>query len=107
MDGAVYVLSKQTSDPQERSTNRKPDGFWFDAMPDDQGRPVQDQYKFDRNADGGNHLTLVYRYDGQVTDTGVEFEVDENPRGDVTCGDRPTMPDEVAEHVRLTPRGAE
>lgn len=27
-----------------------------------------------------------------------------NPRGDVTCGVRPTLPDEVPDSIRVTPR---
>jgi hypothetical protein len=68
MDGACYVLSRQTSDPAERSTNRKPDGLWFDGH-DEHGRVVLHQYRFDRNSEHGSHLALVYKYDGCVVDT--------------------------------------
>lgn len=67
MDGATYVLSRNTGDPTERSTNRKPDGVWFDGQ-DEHGRNVQHQYKFDKNSEHGTHLMLVYKYDGQVVD---------------------------------------
>ena len=68
MDGAVYVLSRNTSEPGERSTSRKPDGLWFDGQ-DEHGRHVQHQYKFDRNSEHGTHLALAYKYDGPVVDT--------------------------------------
>ena len=73
MDGAVYVLSKKTEQPEERSTNRKPDGLWFDAK-DEHGRNVQHQYAYDRLAGEGDHVTMCYRYTGQVVDTGIEME---------------------------------
>lgn len=78
MDGAVYVLSRNTSDPGERSTNRKPDGLWFDGK-DEHGRNVQHQYAFDRNSPEGNHITLCYRYTVAVVETGIEMETDERP----------------------------
>ena len=64
MGGAVYVLSKNTSDPAERSTTRKPDGLWFDGQ-DEQGRWVQHQYVFDKNSECGTHLALAYKYAGR------------------------------------------
>lgn len=73
MDGAVYVLSRNTEQAEERSTNRKPDGMWFDAK-DEFGRNVQHQYAYDRLADEGSHVTICYRYTGQVVDTGIEME---------------------------------
>ena len=73
MDGAVYVLSKNTEIPEERSTNRKPDGLWFDSA-DERGRNVQQQYVFDRLSEQGNHMTLCYRYDGLCVDTGIKME---------------------------------
>lgn len=76
MDGAVYVLSRNTGDPKERSTNRKPDGLWFDGM-DEHGRDVQHQYAFDRNAEQGDHVTLCYRYSGPVVDTDIDFQTQE------------------------------
>ena len=78
MDGAVYVLSRNTSEPEERSTNRKPDGLWFDGQ-DEHGRNVQYQYKFDRNSEHGTHLALAYKYDGAVVETGIDFETDPAP----------------------------
>lgn len=78
MDGAVYVLSKDTADPENRSTNRKPDGLWFDGQ-DEHGRNVQHQYKFDRYSEQGSHSVLVYKYDGQVVETGIEFETESQP----------------------------
>jgi len=75
MDGAVYVMSKNTSDPDERSTNRKPDGLWFDGE-DEHGRNIQHQYKSNKNIEHGPHLALVYKYDGQVVDTGIEFDTE-------------------------------
>lgn len=103
MDGAVYALSRDTSDPTQRSTNRKPDGLWFDGQ-DEHGRNVQHQYA------GGNAIPLVeckepvvleYRYTGQVVDTGIDFET--NPRGDVTSGNRPTLPDEIPDALKSRP----
>lgn len=70
MDGAVYALSRETSDPQQRSTNRKPDGLWFDGY-DDIGQSCKHEYKFDRLAEGGDHVTMVYRYDAPATNTGI------------------------------------
>lgn len=78
MDGAVYVLSRNTSEPEERSTNRKPDGLWFDGQ-DEHGRNVQHQYKFDRNSDHETHLALAYKYDGAVVETGIDFETEPAP----------------------------
>lgn len=75
MDGAVYVLSRNTSDSSERSTNRKPDGLWFDGQ-DKHGRNVQHQYKFDRNDEYETYSALVYKYDGEVVDTNIEFETE-------------------------------
>ena len=72
MDGATYNLSKLPSEP---STNRKPDGFWFDEK-DEHGRNVQEQYAFERSADGGNHVTMCYRYTGKVVDTGIAFDTE-------------------------------
>jgi hypothetical protein len=68
--------------------------MWFNAS-DEHGRNVQHQYRFDRLADGGDHVTMIYRYDCPVVETGIELE---------TSIARPSVPDEVAEHVRLTPR---
>lgn len=79
MDGAVYALSRETSDSQQRSTNRKPDGLWFDGK-DAHGRNVQHQYA------GGNAMPLVdckepvclaYHYTGPVVETGIEMETSE------------------------------
>lgn len=67
MDGAVYVLSRDTSDPAERSTNRKPDGLWFDGQ-DESGRNVRHSYEFDRNSEHGRHLVLAYKYNGSVAE---------------------------------------
>ena len=79
MDGAHYVLSKRTEFPEERSTNRKPDGLWFDGK-DEHGRNVQEQYA---NCPGetesfvpsetGGHVVLIYRYTGKVVGTGIEM----------------------------------
>ena len=80
MDGAVYVLSRETSDPQQRSTNRKPDGLWFDGK-DEFDRNVQHQYAYDRLAEGGDHVTLCYRYTGPVVDTGLTLEIEEHVVG--------------------------
>lgn len=68
MDGAVYALSRETSDPSQRSTNRKPDGLWFDGQ-DDEGRNVQHHYKFDRAmplVECKEPVVLEYLYNGQV-----------------------------------------
>lgn len=73
MDGAIYVLSKLTAEPSERSTNRKPDGLWFDAQ-DEHGRNVQHQYAYDRLAEQGDHAIMCYRYTGPVVETGIEME---------------------------------
>ena len=79
MDGAVYVLSRLTAEPSERSTTRKPDGLWF-AGQDEHGRNVQHQYANDRLAeDGGSHVVLCYRYTGPVVETGIEMETSEKP----------------------------
>ena len=75
MDGAIYVLSRDTANPENRSTNRKPDGLWFDGK-DEHGRNVQHQYKFDRNSEHGSHIALACKYDGQVVETGIEFETE-------------------------------
>lgn len=83
MDGAVYALSRNTSDPAERSTNRKPDGLWFDGQ-DEHGRNVQHQYK---NAgamplvDCKEPVATWYRYDGPAVDTGIEMETEQVPEG--------------------------
>jgi hypothetical protein len=76
MDGAVYVLSRLPSDPAERSTNSKPDGLWFGGE-DEHGRNVQHQYKLDKIIEHGNQWVLGYKYDGQVVETGIEFEAGE------------------------------
>lgn len=73
MNGAVYVLSQKTEQPEERSTNRKPDGLWFDAK-DEHDRNVQHQYMYDHLGEAGDHVTMCYRYTGQVVDTGIEIE---------------------------------
>ena len=71
MDGAVYAISKN-----KPSTNRKPDGLWFNAT-DEHGRNVQHQYRktdvmyFD--GDGG---VVQYVYDDAVVETGIEFETE-------------------------------
>lgn len=65
MNGAVYVLSRNTMNPAERSTNRKPDGLWFDGQ-DEYGRNVRYQYVFDKNSDHGTHLALAYKYEGAI-----------------------------------------
>lgn len=65
MNGAIYVLSKNTSDPAEQSTNRKPDGLWFDGQ-DKYGQNVRYQYVFDALSEHGSHVTLAYKYNGQV-----------------------------------------
>lgn len=70
MRGAAYVLSRDTSVPEERSTNRKPDGFWFDGR--DKGCDVRLEYEFDRNGDGGTHLVLEYKFKGSVRTDLVE-----------------------------------
>jgi len=82
MDGAHYVLSRKTEDPEERSTNRKPDGLWFDSQ-DKHGRNVQHQYRFDRLADDSSHQCLCYRYDGEVVETGIVMETQmQTPEGE-------------------------
>ena len=76
MDGAVYALSRDTQDPGQRSTNRKPDGLWFDGI-DEHGRNVQHPY---RNIDvivPVNCVSMIYKYIGQVVDTGIEMETEE------------------------------
>ena len=72
MDGAVYRLAQTPI-----STTRKPDGLWFDGQ-DEHGRNVQHQYAFDRLAEGGDHVTMCYRYTGPVVETGIEMETSEN-----------------------------
>jgi len=62
MGGATYTLSRQQGEP---STNRKPDGLWFDRQ-EECGQWVEDQYGFDRLAEGGDHVTMVYRYGGSI-----------------------------------------
>ncbi len=71
MDGAVYTLDRQAT-----NTTRKPDGLWFDGQ-DEHGRNVQNQYAFDRLAAPGDHVTLCYRFTGQVVETGIEMETQE------------------------------
>ena len=78
MDGAVYVLSRNTSDPAERSTNRKPDGLWFDGQ-DEHGRNVQHQYAYDRLDDHHVGIAMCYRYTGPLVETGIEMETAERP----------------------------
>ena len=70
MDGAEYALSRE-----EKSTTRKPDGLWFNGF-DEHGRPVQHQYKDAGLLDGPGAVgvTMRYDYDGQVVDTGIDFE---------------------------------
>lgn len=75
MDGAIYVLSRETEDHENRSTNRKPDGLWFDGK-DEHGRNIQHQYKFDRLDGELSSLCMVYKYDGKVVETGIEFETE-------------------------------
>jgi hypothetical protein len=102
MDGAEYALSKLREEP---STNRKPDGVWFDAI-DDQGRNIKHEYKFDRTGEKGNHVTLEYRYDGIVVDTGIEMETEEkiepwcNTAMQQPSHDRASVPDEVSKPIR-------
>lgn len=98
MDGAVYALSRETSDPSNRSTNRKPDGLWFDGQ-DEHGRNVQHQYEFEMLEQMGDDVCQCYRYSGPVVDTGIDFET--NPRGDVTSGNRPTLPDEIPDALKV------
>ena len=75
MDGGRYVLAKETGAVGNRSTNRKPDGLWFDGQ-DEHGRNVQHQYKdsgiLEDLERGG--VAMRYVYDGQVVDTGIEME---------------------------------
>lgn len=66
MDGAVFVLS--------RNTTIHPDGLWFNGQ-DEHGRTVQHQYKFDKSDD--DNRALAYKYEGPVVDTGIEFETGE------------------------------
>jgi len=65
MDGATYSLSRTRGEP---NTNRKPDGLWFDRQ-EDNGDWVQDQYEFDRLADSGANVTMVYCYGGSIPGT--------------------------------------
>lgn len=60
MDGAVYSL-----DRSGKNTTRKPDGLWFDAQ-EPGGHWVQHQYGFDRLAEGGDHVTMMYRFGGSI-----------------------------------------
>lgn len=79
MDGAVYALSRETSDPNNRSTNRKPDGLWFDGK-DEHGRNVQHQYGPGISmplVDCKEPVVMEYRYIGQVVDTGIDFETEQ------------------------------
>lgn len=87
MDGAIYELGVQC-------TNRKPDKLSFLFQEESSGRWGHEEYEFDRLAPSGDHVTMIYKYTGQVIDTGIEMET----------AQRPTVPDEVAENVRLTPR---
>jgi hypothetical protein len=64
MDGAQYPLSKKNDEP---STNRKPDGLWFQAQ-DENGRWVKEEYEFSRTGEKGDHVTLEYIYVGQCID---------------------------------------
>ena|SRR3990167_516572 len=77
--------------PFGNSTNRKPDGLWFDGQ-DEHGRQVKHEYAFDRLAPEGDHVTLCYRYDGPCVMTGIEMET--------KTRDRPSIPDEVAKPIR-------
>lgn len=77
MDGAVYVLTKETSEPEGRSTNRKPDGLWFNGY-DDLQRHVQHQYEFEFLEQFGDDVCQIYKYTGPVVDTGIEMETSEN-----------------------------
>lgn len=92
MDGVVYVLSKNTAEPSERSTNRKPDGLWFSAEED--GYIVQHQYAFDRLADQATHLVMCYRYSGPVVESEIEMTTGpEQVEGwDVHAGFAPGLP---------------
>ena len=73
MDGAEYVLSRLQDEP---STNRKPDGLWFDAF-DDSGRTIKHEYAFDRLNERGTHVALAYKYVGDVVDLGHDFVTQE------------------------------
>lgn len=83
MTGAVYVLSRNTSDPGERSTNRKPDGMWFEGQ-DETGNWVKHHYEFDRNSENGTHLSLDYKYVGPTSDT-VAVNFSESARELAEC----------------------
>lgn len=69
MDGAVYAL-----DNERPSTNRKPDGLWFDRI-DDKGRHVRDEY-VDAGTIEGQLLgvDLKFVYDGETVQTEIEFD---------------------------------
>lgn len=62
MDGAMYTISKN-----KPSTNRKPDGLWFDGT-DEQGRNLQHQYRdagqLLEDADG--EVVIQYTYQGAI-----------------------------------------
>lgn len=63
--------------PFGKSTNRKPDGLWFDGK-DEHGRNVQHQYRDSGTRDHVFGVELLYKYDGHVVDTGIEMETEEN-----------------------------
>ena len=69
MDGAMYTISKNNP-----STNRKPDGLWFDGT-DEHGRNIQHQYRdAGRLAEDADGAIVQYLYDDAVVETGIEFE---------------------------------
>ncbi len=72
MDGASYSLAKDAP-----STNRKPDGLWFDRQ-DDKGRNVRDEYKEAGTIDGENGIgvDIKYLYDGETVESGIGFETE-------------------------------
>lgn len=80
MDGAVYPLSRD-----RQHTTRKPDGVWFDSFECSTGRPMREEYKYEKcedlgeGMDRGSEVALVFRYDGQCVDTGIEMRTEEKP----------------------------
>lgn len=68
MNGAIYVISKD-----HLSTNRKPDGLWFDAT--NEGRNIRHQYRdAGQLAEDADGVIVQYVYDGAMVETGIEFE---------------------------------
>lgn len=59
--------------PFGKSTNRKPDGLWFDGK-DEHGRTVYHQYRDSALENLPIGVAMIYKYDGQVVDTGIEME---------------------------------